>query len=95
MEGITIIETHVLQQLIAKIDTMSDQFNQITQELKEPKSPYMNSKQVMAITGNGKTWLNENKHLIGFSKTNGQLTFKRSDVMEFIEQNYFKKSNRQ
>ena len=69
---------------------MSDQFNQITQESKEAKSPYMDSKQVMAITGNGKTWLNDNKHLIGFSKPNGQLQFKRSDVMEYMERNNYK-----
>lgn len=90
MEGVTILPTETLQNLISKIDMMSEQFNQVAQELKESKSPYMNSKQVMAITGNGKTWLNDNKHLIGFSKKNGQLTFKRSDVMEFMERNYYK-----
>jgi len=90
MEGITIIETAALQALMTKIEIMSDQFNQITQELKESKSPYMNSKQVMMITGKSKTWLNGNKHLIGFSKETGSLTFKRSDVLEFMEHNYFK-----
>ena len=91
MNGVTIIETEALNALFAKIETMSDQFNQIAQELKESKSPYMNSKQVMEITGHGKTWLNDNKHLIGFSKDNGQLKFKRSDVIEFMESGYYKK----
>ena len=85
----------MLQRVFDRLDLLSEQFTTLVDELREAKSPYMNSKQVMEITGNGKTWLNENKHLIGFSKNNGQLMFKRSDVMEFIERDYYKKSRKQ
>lgn len=42
------------------------------------------------LTGFGKSWLNENKQDIGFTMIGGCLRFKRKDVEEFIDANYYK-----
>jgi hypothetical protein len=91
MEGVSIVPTETLQALIFEIQDLKMTVMSTIAELQESKSPYMNSRQVMEITSNGKTWLNDNKDLIGFSKKNGRLRFKRSDVIEFIESGYHKK----
>lgn len=90
MEGITLIETASLQKLFDKLETMSEQFNQVTQELRELKKPYLTAQDLMEITGFSKTWVNNNKQLVGYSMVGGCLRFKRADVMEFMESGYYK-----
>lgn len=44
----------------------------------------------MELTGFSSKWVNDNKHLIRFSTVGGCLRFKRTDVEQLIEENYFK-----
>lgn len=90
MEGVSIVESSVLNKLIYEIQTLGERVEKMAKEQEESKSPFMNSKQVMDMMIKGKTWLNDNKQRIGFSKKGGQLIFKRSDVVAFMENDYFK-----
>ena len=90
MEGLTVIETPVMLELLRKLEVMSKRIEEIAAELKETKKPYLNTKEVIELIGLGKTWLNNNKQIIGFSSIGGQIRYKRKDVEIFIEGNYFK-----
>lgn len=94
MNGVSIIETATLERLINKLDNMESVFTSTIAQLKSTKKPYYTAQEVMEVTGFGKTWLNDNKQYIGFSNVGGCLRFKREDVEEFMNTNYFKaKSN--
>ena len=90
MEGLTVIETPVMLELFKKIETMSQRIEIIAAELKEAKKPWLTTEDVMTMTGFGKTWINNNKQVIGYSTIGNCLRFKQADVEEFIEANYFK-----
>jgi len=90
MKGVTIVETETLEKLISKIDTLQDLVLSSLTELTEAKKPYLSSEEVMQLLGRSKSWLNDNKHLIGFSKATGALLFKRKDVEAFVDSEYLK-----
>ena len=90
MEGVSIIETAALQQLMESIEDLKHTVMSTIAELKQTKSPYMTAQELMEFTKFKKDWVNDNKQLIGYRMVSGQLRFKRSDVIEFMEQNYFK-----
>ena len=90
MNGLTVLETPTLLELIQKITHLSERVEAMHLELKDTKKPYLNTKEVMEITGFSKTWLNSNKHDIGCSVVGGELRFKRKDLEEYMSQNYFK-----
>jgi hypothetical protein len=90
MNGLTVVETEVLQALIVKLDRVEKLFTDTAAQLKETKKPYLTAQEVMEVTGFGKSWLNDNKQNIGFSTVGGCLRFKRSDVEAFMSTNYFK-----
>lgn len=90
MEGVSLVETKVLQALIGSISELKDTVMSTVAELKDAKKPYLTANELMEMTGFGKTWVNDNKHIIGFSTIGGCLRFKRKDVVEFMEENYYK-----
>jgi len=57
---------------------------------KDAKKPYLTVAEVAELTGFSKGWVNEHKSDIGFSSIGSSLRFKRKDVDEFMEENYFK-----
>jgi sugar-specific transcriptional regulator TrmB len=90
MDGVSIIETAILQELINKIEKFSERVEAIHQELNDAKKPYLTAHEVSAIIGYTLRWLNDNKQHIGFSMVGGQLRFKRKDVDSYMSQQYFK-----
>ena len=90
MNGVTLFETPVVLELIEKITQLSERVEAMHAELTEARKPYLNGKEVMALTGFGHNWLDQNKQHIGYSKMSGCLRFKRKDVEAYMEQNYFK-----
>jgi hypothetical protein len=90
MTGVTIIETEKFNALIHKIESIHHDQQSIIAELSDARKPYLTSEEVMELLNRGKTWLNDNKHLIGFSKATGTLLFKRKDLETFINSDYFK-----
>lgn len=94
MEGVSIVSTEILSSLISKIDMMGAQVEQITEELKQTKKPYLTAQEVMDITGFSRDWVTDHKHDIGCSTKGGKLIFKRKDLEAFIEEDYYKSKKR-
>jgi excisionase family DNA binding protein len=94
MEGVTLIETAALQDLIGSIERMELIVTSTVAELKKSKNPYLTTADVTELTGFGPKWVQDNKAAIGFSMIGNHCRFKRSDVEEFMEQNYFKSKKR-
>ncbi len=94
MEGVSLIESSVLQSLISEVQNLRSTVLETISELKDARSPYLTTQEVMDMTKFGKTWVNQNKHIIGCSTPNGQLRFKRKDVEAYIEANYVKVKTR-
>jgi hypothetical protein len=90
MKGISLVETKILQALIFSVEDMKMTVISTLAELKDTKKPYLTAQDVMELTGFGKTWVTENKQDIGFTTVGGCLRFKRKDVEEYMNQNYFK-----
>ena len=90
MPTVAVVDDHLLKTLIIEIKTMGERVNQITSELKQAKKPYLTAQELMEFTGFGKTWVNDNKQLIGYTTVGGCLRFRRTDVENFMEENYFK-----
>ena len=94
MPEVAIVDNQILNNLISEISGMKSFIEEMKAELKQKTKPYLTAQELMEITGFGKTWVNDNKHLIGFSSVGGCLRFKRKDVEEFMDQNYFKAKKR-
>lgn len=90
MNGVSIVETATLERLIDKVEELKSTVTDTLSQLADTKKPYLSAQEVMELTGFGKTWLNANKQDIGFSTVGGALRFKRKDVEEYMNQNYFK-----
>lgn len=90
MEGVSIVETATLLNLISTVERLEKTVTGTLAVLKDTQKPYLSSQEVMEITGFGKRWLNDNKQDIGFSTVGRCLRFKRKDLEEYMSQNYFK-----
>jgi len=90
MDGVTIIETKAIQDLIKKIESLQETVLRSLDELKDAKKPYLDIAEVMELTGFKRSWVNVNKSKIGFCSVEGSIRFKRSDVDAFMNLNYFK-----
>jgi hypothetical protein len=90
MNGLTVIETPIMLDLIEKVAKLSDRVEAMQNELIDKSKPYLTAQEVMEIAGFGKTWLNDNKQDIGYSMVGGCLRFKRKDLEAYMETNYFK-----
>jgi hypothetical protein len=90
MPEVAIVDNRILLNLISKIEEMGNYVEELKAEAKSKQKPYLTAQELMELTGFGKTWVNDNKQLIGFTTVGGCLRFKRKDVEDFMEQNYFK-----
>jgi hypothetical protein len=89
---VTIVETETLQALIGSVEGLELMVISTISELKEANSkPYLTTQEVLDMLNKKEDWLIKNKAAIGYSKSTGNLLFKRSDVIEFIESGYHKK----
>lgn len=91
MNGLTIIETEQFEQIKKDLSDLKELFSQAIAEIKDAKSPYMTEQQVMEFTGMSRTTIYRNRDQIGFSRPAGTNRFKRSDVVNFMNQYYHKK----
>jgi len=94
MNGVTIIETDKLNAIIANMERMVAYVRDAAQETKLGKKAYLSLSETAEFTGYSVKWVRNNKDEIGCSKVGGDYRFKRTDVIEFMEQNYFKAQNR-
>jgi excisionase family DNA binding protein len=90
MQGVTLVESQVLENLIGEVQGLRSVVLSTLKELSETKKPYLTVSEAMELTGFGKTWLMANKQDIGFSSVGGCIRFKRKDVEAYMEANYFK-----
>lgn len=90
MNGLTIIETAQFEQIKKDISDLKELFSQAISDLKDAKSPYMTEQEVMEFTGMSRTTIYRNRDQIGFSRPAGTNRFKRSDVVNFMNQSYHK-----
>jgi len=94
MDAVSIVNSELLNNLISKIDIMGAHVEQITEELKQTKKPYLTAQEVMEITGFSRDWVTDHKHDIGCSTKGGKLIFKRKDLEAFIDEDYYKAKRR-
>jgi len=90
MEGVTIVETKVLQELIFKLETLSGRVEAMYQELDGTRKPYLTLREASAFIGFSMAWVNDHKFDIGCSTVGGQVRFKRKDIDWFMQQEYYK-----
>ena len=89
MDPVTILDTATLQKILSKIDAMSEHFEKSIRELKQTTS-WMTINEVVEYTRLSRTAVNANRDKIGCTNAGNCIRFKRSDVDDFMEQNYFK-----
>jgi hypothetical protein len=88
MEGVTLIETKVLNRLISRIESLE---SSVVQELNKYTKPYLSTKDVCEMLNKSENWVLLHKADLGCSKRTGSLLFKRRDVEDFIEEGYMKR----
>jgi hypothetical protein len=91
MEGVSIVPTNVLQDLITEVKETRAYITKIKEELEIASSKYMTTAQVCKYINKSENWVLLHKHDLGSSKRSGTLLFKRADIDEFINSDYFKK----
>jgi hypothetical protein len=91
MEGVSIVSTTLLESMLSKIDDLHAQVSQMNAERKAQSAPYLTTAQVCKYINKSRNWVMTHKHHLGCSKRAGTLLFKRADIDEFINSDYFKK----
>ncbi|MDP3561696.1 MAG: helix-turn-helix domain-containing protein [Legionellaceae bacterium] len=91
MNGVSIVETSLLEDLINKVERLDGYVRTVEKERNELKKPLMSVKEVCEYLGKGSTWLDIHKAEIGFTKAGGEIRFKRKDVEAYLEAGYYKK----
>jgi excisionase family DNA binding protein len=95
MEGVSIVPTETLQALIGSVEKMELIVVSTLAQLKEFETKkWMTINEVAEFTGLSRSAVNTNRVAIGFTDSGNCIRFKRSDVEEFMEQNYFKSKKR-
>lgn len=90
MEAVTIIETARLVQMEQNVEKLVEFINKAVKDLQSANKPYMTEQEVMEFTGMSRTTIYRNRDQIGFSRPAGTNRFKRSDVVNFMNQSYHK-----
>lgn len=90
MEGVTIIETSVLEKLIAKIEQLESTVKTTLADINNKTKPYLTTKEVCELLSKSENWVLLHKHELGYSKRTGTLIFKRKAIEEYIDEDYFK-----
>lgn len=91
MDGVSIVSTELLQKLIVKIEDLHEKVSQMDKQNKELSAAYLTTAQTCKYMNMSRSWVVRNKHNLGCSKKSGTLLFKRADIDEFINSDYFKK----
>lgn len=91
MQGVSIVETAVLQALIFKVEALEDKVMSTLEEIQEAKKPYLTLKEAGVLLNKSEKWMHTNKHEIGCSRTGGDWLFQRKHIINYINQSYFKK----
>jgi excisionase family DNA binding protein len=95
MEGVSIVPTETLQALIGTVEKMELIVVSTLAQLKEFETKkWMTINEVVEFTGLSRSTVNVHRIDIGFSGSGNCIRFKRSDVEEFMELNYSKKSKK-
>ncbi|WP_316745147.1 helix-turn-helix domain-containing protein [Pedobacter antarcticus] len=94
MEGVTVIETKVLQNLIGSIEDLKITVSSKISELDGINDKYLTISDVMDLTGLSRSTVDKFRDSIGFTNSGNCVRFKRSDVIEFMDRNYYKTSKR-
>lgn len=89
MEGVTIIETAVIKELINKIEGLETAIKQATKDAKV-KDPTMTLREVAEYLKKSYGWVVINKHNIGCSNIGGDWLTKQSIVDEYINSTFHK-----
>lgn len=90
MEGVTIIETARLEQMERNVETLVEFVNKAVTDLQNASKPYMTEQEVIEFTGMSRTTVYRHRDEIGFSRPAGTNRFKRTDVINFMNQSYHK-----
>ncbi|AMQ00969.1 hypothetical protein AY601_4118 [Pedobacter cryoconitis] len=94
MEGISIVSTELLSNLISKIEMLGSQVQELSAGVKQTKlEPYMTVQDLMDYTHFSRDWVTDHKHEIGCRNVCGKLMFKRKDVDSFMDKTYYKVGN--
>lgn len=91
MEGVSIVPTGLLESLISKVENLHEMVRKMDQERKEGTATYLTTTQTCKYLNKSRTWVMANKHNPGCSKRAGTLLFKRTDIDEYINSDYFEK----
>jgi len=84
--GVVVIDQTDFDFLRSQLATLTSAVEFLTSH----NAPYLSSKQVSEMTGFKNDWIHTHKHEIGHSLVDGQLRFKRKDVLEYMDANYTK-----
>ncbi|WPU91847.1 helix-turn-helix domain-containing protein [Mucilaginibacter sabulilitoris] len=86
MEGISLVETKTLQDLILEIKSLKDSVAKSNTETDR----YLNSQEAAKVIGVSEAWMCKIKQDIGYTSIGKIVRFKRSDLIAYMEANYFK-----
>jgi hypothetical protein len=78
-----------------EFDNIREQLSTLTEAvtyLTSHQAAYLSSRQVMEMTGFKNNWIQNHKNEIGHTLVDGQLRFRRQDVIAYMDQNYTKLS---
>lgn len=90
INGLSLVETKALQDLIDEVTHLKSTVLETISELKSTKKPYLTINEVVDFTGLSRSSIHKFRDEIGHTTSGGCVRFKRKDVEEFMEENYFK-----
>jgi len=93
MEGLAQLDSRTIIDLISEIETLKNIITPAVVSLKKARRQYLSVSDVMDMTGFKKAWVYNRKERIGFSDVDGSIVFRREDVEDFMNSNYFKAKN--
>ena len=86
MEGVTVIDTTTFAKLIDSIEELR---SKVLRQMEEQTDPYLTTKEVQKMLKKSENWVLLHKEELGFSKRTGTLLFKRKDIVEYINEDYY------
>lgn len=83
MEGVSLVETATLNQLISEVRLLAAKVN-------TDNNKYLSSAEAAEMMGFSEVWICNNKQNIGYSTIGKSIRFKVKDIEAYMEANYFK-----
>jgi len=90
LAGVSVVPTHEYKAHLNEVKDLRVEVRKALELLTASQSKYMTTSEVMEYLKKSENWVLLNKHKLGCSKSAGTLLFKRTDIDEFINQDYFK-----